>query len=67
MENNGMMRMEGWVYILNPSKLRLNHPRKRYLVLVGNRASAFKDKSRAKDEVLHFIFYFILFYFIFSL
>ncbi|KAG0586121.1 hypothetical protein KC19_2G065900 [Ceratodon purpureus] len=39
-----LVRMEGWVYILSSSKLRLNHPRKRYLVLEGNRASSYKDK-----------------------
>lgn len=45
-------RMEGWVYYLSSSKLRLNHPRKRYLVLEGIRASSFKDKPRTGVEVL---------------
>lgn len=52
MGDSGGARMEGWVYYLSSSKLRLNHPRKRYLVLAGNRASSFKDKPRAGDEVL---------------
>ncbi|XP_073393165.1 protein ENHANCED DISEASE RESISTANCE 2-like isoform X2 [Physcomitrium patens] len=45
-------RMEGWVYYLSSSKLRLNHPRKRYLVLEGIRASSFKDKPRTGVEIL---------------
>lgn len=52
MGDSGEPRMEGWVYYLNSGKLRLNHPRKRYLVLVGNRASSFRDKPRPGDEVL---------------
>lgn len=50
MGDSGEPRMEGWVYYLNSGKLRLNHPRKRYLVLVGNRASSFRDKPGPGDE-----------------
>ncbi len=43
--------MEGYLYYVHSHKLRLNHPRKRYVVLVGNRASSYKDKPASKDEV----------------
>jgi hypothetical protein len=42
--------MEGYLYYVHSHKLRLNHPRKRYVVLVGNRASSYKDKPASKDE-----------------
>lgn len=51
MGDSAVTRMEGWVYYLSSSKLRLNHPRKRYLIVAGNRASSFKDKPSAGDEV----------------
>ncbi|CAK9211288.1 unnamed protein product [Sphagnum troendelagicum] len=41
--------MEGYLYYVHSHKLRLNHPRKRYVVLVGNRASSYKDKPASKD------------------
>ena len=51
-------RVEGWVYILSSSKLRLTYPHKRYLVLEGNRASSFKDTPKPGDEVLLDFLYF---------
>lgn len=51
-DGGGGVRMEGSVYYLSSNKLRLNHPRKRYIILAGNRASSYKEKPRSKNEVL---------------
>lgn len=53
-DSSAVTTMEGWVYYLSPSKLRLNHVSKRYLVVVGNRASSFKDKPTAAGSEVYF-------------
>lgn len=50
MADRTVTRMEGWVYFISTSKLRLNHPQKRYLIIEGNRVSSFKDKPRPGDK-----------------
>ncbi|KAH8935103.1 hypothetical protein BDL97_17G012300 [Sphagnum fallax] len=63
MENSSMevvcgAHMEGWLYLIQTTRLMMTQPRQRYFMLVGSRALYYKEKPAHRDEVLFtFIIY----------
>jgi hypothetical protein len=56
MENSSMevvcgAHMEGWLYLIQTTRLMMTQPRQRYFMLVGSRALYYKEKPAHRDEV----------------
>jgi hypothetical protein len=43
--------MEGWLYLIQTTRLMMTQPRQRYFMLVGSRALYYKEKPAHRDEV----------------
>ncbi|KAH9534586.1 hypothetical protein CY35_17G012900 [Sphagnum magellanicum] len=55
MENSSMevvcgAHMEGWLYLIQTTRLMMTQPRQRYFMLVGSRALYYKEKPAHRDE-----------------